>query len=387
MRDMLVIGAGPAGAALAGAMADLGWQVALVERSDLPKHRVCGEFLSPEAQASLHALGRLELVRGLRPCSIVNARLTTAGGRRVELPLPGGEAWGLSRFALDHCLVQAADRSGAECITGATATSIDWDGRAYRVELRDRSGLITVETARALVGAWGRAPAGRGLPRQPRHPHQSFVGFKCHLLGLDCPEQVQLYLFRGGYAGLAPVEAGRTNFSGLITPAAFRATGGTVERALWAAAVWNPALGQVLKGARIQADSAVAVAGVVTDQCPTPWRDAPLIGDAVTMVPPLCGDGQAMALRGAELTVPLADRYLRGQISRQQWQQTYSAQWHQEFRTTVRTGRMLHRLLLRPTAAEALVRLGGIAPWLPAWLTRATRGAYRAPESVRPLNI
>jgi len=387
MYDLLVVGAGPAGASLAGAMADAGWQVLLVERSTLPRHRVCGEFLSPEAQASLQALGRLELVRGLHPCSIARARLTTAGGRQVELPLPGGEAWGLSRFALDHGLAQSAAQSGACLMTGATVTRIDWDEHHCRVDLKERSGRSCVERARAVIGAWGRAPAGRNLPRRKPDAHRSFVGIKCHLLGLQSPALVQLYLFKGGYAGLAPVEAGRTNFSGLLTTTAFRAAGGSVEQALWAAAALNPALGHALRDARLQADSAIAVAGIDTDQTPTPWHESALIGDAVTMVPPLCGDGQAMALRCGELILPLADRYLRGQITRQHWQQTYCAAWHNEFSAPVRTARLLQRLLLHQTAAEWLVRVGGLAPWLPTWLARATRGPYRAPEQVQPLTF
>jgi len=385
MLDLIVVGAGPAGAAFAGAMADLGWQVLLVERASLPRHKVCGEFLSPAAQASLKALGRLELVRSLRPYPISRARLTSAAGRQIDLDLPGGDAWGLSRFALDQGLVQSASRSGVELVTKTTASEITWNGAHYRVKLRERSGQERIATARSVVGAWGRSPVGRGIPRQPADPQRSFVGVKCHLTALTPGPQVHLYLFRGGYAGLAPVEAGRTNFSGLMTPATFRAAGGTVERVLWSAAAWNPCLGNALKGARLQAESAVVVAGVQTDRQPQPWSDLPLLGDAVTMVPPLFGDGQAMALRSAELSLPLADRFLHGQISRQHWQQRHEALWHQEFGSAMRMGRLLQRLLLHPTAAEVLVILGRLAPWLPPWLAKSTRAAYRSPESVRGL--
>ena len=48
-------------------LAQRGWDVLLVERDRLPRHKVCGEFLSPEAQGSLAQLGVLDDVAALAP--------------------------------------------------------------------------------------------------------------------------------------------------------------------------------------------------------------------------------------------------------------------------------------------------------------------------------
>ena len=55
--DVLVIGAGPAGAAAARALARAGAAVMLVERGTVGRPRLCGEFVSPEATVDLAALG------------------------------------------------------------------------------------------------------------------------------------------------------------------------------------------------------------------------------------------------------------------------------------------------------------------------------------------
>ena len=55
--DALVAGAGPAGSAAARALALAGARVLLCDARSLPRHRLCGEFVSPEAEADIRALG------------------------------------------------------------------------------------------------------------------------------------------------------------------------------------------------------------------------------------------------------------------------------------------------------------------------------------------
>lgn len=51
----VIVGAGPAGSAVAIRLARAGWRVLLVERSDMPRPKVCGCCLSPQARAELRA--------------------------------------------------------------------------------------------------------------------------------------------------------------------------------------------------------------------------------------------------------------------------------------------------------------------------------------------
>ena len=57
LHDVLVIGAGPGGAAAARLLAAAGWRVALVERSEFPRRKVCGEFISATSMPVLKACG------------------------------------------------------------------------------------------------------------------------------------------------------------------------------------------------------------------------------------------------------------------------------------------------------------------------------------------
>src|SRR3569833_3021172 len=55
--DALVIGAGPAGAVAARLLAQAGWYVALAEKADFPRRKVCGEFISDATLPILEACG------------------------------------------------------------------------------------------------------------------------------------------------------------------------------------------------------------------------------------------------------------------------------------------------------------------------------------------
>ena len=118
--DVAVVGAGPAGGSAASALATAGWRVALIERKDLPHHKVCGEFLSPEAQATLRALGLYETLAALAPTPLTGATLTSRRGATLTMNLPG-TAWGLSRYAMDVTLANAAVARGAALIARRAA--------------------------------------------------------------------------------------------------------------------------------------------------------------------------------------------------------------------------------------------------------------------------
>jgi flavin-dependent dehydrogenase len=374
MYDIIIIGAGLAGSSLATVLSRQGWHVALLERRHLPQHKVCGEFLSPESQQSLRASGLYETVANLSPALMDHALLVTPAGVRLRVALPG-HAWGVSRFALDEALLKAAAQAGAAVQTGVTVTDVHTSGQGCTVKARTARGEEQF-TARATVAACGRHPLAalraRSEQTQP-DKRRSHVGVKCHYEGVAIPPQVELYLFPGGYAGLAPVEQGRVNLCLLATREAFAAAGGSVDTMLEAICYWNAALRRRLAGGHIVPDSRVAVAPVDTNRPAAPWEGMARVGDAVTMIPPLCGDGMAMALRSAELCAPLAHEFLSGQCSLAAWEQRYRQVWHQECDRSLLVGRWLQTMLSLPGGADIFLLLGNLMPFAARTAVHATR--------------
>ena len=75
--DVIVVGAGPAGAATAILLAERGLSVHLLDRARFPRPKICGEYLSPEAPRLLDRLGALKAV---------DAAASALSGMRITAP-------------------------------------------------------------------------------------------------------------------------------------------------------------------------------------------------------------------------------------------------------------------------------------------------------------
>lgn len=383
-HDVVVVGAGLAGSSIAAALAQRGWDVLLVERDHFPRHKVCGEFLSPEAQHSLQALGMFRDVAALRPVPLHAAAITTPGGATVEMALPA-DAWGLSRYALDAQLATAVAQRGGHVWQGAVVTGAARDGDGCLLHIRCRGvpqhQVEQTIRARAVIMACGRHSSAALPPRAAQETSKrgwrNCVGLKVHYHNVQMAPRVELYLFPGGYVGINPIEDGRANVCVLITYTAFQAAGKSLAGVLDMAAARHAQLADRLRETCIAGESECAVAPVDTQRRPAPWDDdtaAACVGDTAAMIPPLAGDGMAMALRSAELCLDPAHAFLQGRLSLEGWAAEYERLWQREFSRRLRLGQALQAALTTPGLGDVLAGLGQRLPWAARWLLDGTRG-------------
>lgn len=387
--DVAVVGAGIAGSALATALAQQGWRVIVIERDRLPRHKVCGEFLSPEAQQSLQALGLYAAVQAQQPVPLYGAKLISHKGHFLHVPLPG-VAWGLSRFTLDATLATAAVTQGATLRSETVVRSYTVTAQGYHLHCRHAAGEETI-SARALIMACGRQSSHQ-LPPRPQPSHQKRqrwrrrVGIKIHFQALPMAAQTELYLFPGGYVGINPVEGGAVNLCALLDYSTFAAAGKGVLPAIQAMGRWNPPLGEWLATATPLPATACVVAGVDPGRRPRPWDEVACVGDTAAMIPPLCGDGMAMALRSAEICAGLADDFLRGKRTLTAWQTAYTRHWHHEFDRRLQVGQGVQWALGTPYLGHGLLWLGHLVPPLASYVVRATRGSSQGAPALHMRN-
>ncbi len=200
LEPVTVIGGGPAGAIAAIAALDAGAPVRIFEKSRLPRHKVCGEFLSPEAGPLFARFGMLPEFLALRPARVSEARIQFGKtGKTWRLSEP---AFGISRFALDRFLLDQARARGAELVP-------------------EQAGAVHPRT----VVAHGRrqcAPKGARL-----------FGFKAHFTG-DPNERIELMFAPGLYIGINRIEDGTMNVCGLVAEPLFKQFGFDPDRTLGA---------------------------------------------------------------------------------------------------------------------------------------------------------
>ena len=114
MRAVHVVGGGPAGVMAAFAAMREGAPVRIFEKSAFPRHKVCGEFLSPAILPLLRRAGCEAGFLQLRPAVLRSIRLHF-GTRVIRHPLPES-AYGLSRYELDRLLLEHAASAGAQVV-------------------------------------------------------------------------------------------------------------------------------------------------------------------------------------------------------------------------------------------------------------------------------
>jgi len=375
--DVVVLGGGVAGSCIAKALADKQWETVLIDRQTFPRHKVCGEFLSPEAQSTLRALGLTETVEALQPFRIGRTRLIFEHGGEIELPIPGA-AWGLSRYMMDEALHHAALQAGTQLHLSTKVTEVEPNasGKGYTVHT-ERGADVSLFHARAVIAAWGAssrvAQLGNRRPNAAASAQPAYLGVKSHFTGLKMEPVIEMYFFRGGYLGLCPIADGKVNAAALLDRGEFAKAGKSVLSILEAAAQRNRKLAQRLAAAEPLHGTQSAIAPVHLQWKPAPWDEFPRIGDAAAMIAPLCGDGMSMALRSAALCAPITDRYLRGLISLQDWEQQYTRAIHDQFASPLRWGSILQWLVNKPISQQLLPTAARMAPVLAKGLLQATR--------------
>ena len=153
--DAIVVGAGPAGSAVANTLARGGRDVVLVDAHAFPRDKVCGDGLIPDAHRALHRLGCLAAV-------MAEARQATAlgciapHGGRIDVP---GRLAVLPRKRLDEIVCRAAVAAGARMFAPArfAAPLRDDAGRVVGARLHDGERVREVR-APWLVLASGAQP-------------------------------------------------------------------------------------------------------------------------------------------------------------------------------------------------------------------------------------
>jgi len=364
--DVGIIGGGLAGLTSAIHLAKEGHKVVLIEKNSYPKHKVCGEYISSEVTPYLLQLG-LDPYR-LGAVAIKTLQLTTQRGKSLNSSLGDG-GFGLSRYTLDHALMNLAVSCGVEVIHDTVVNVIK-----NSEDLNICTKLGRLYPVKLVQGAHGkRDKLDKVLKRPFIQKKVPFLAVKTHLTG-DFPDSmVALHTFKGGYGGLSKVEDGLINFCYIVSTTEFKKYK-DIKRFEEAILCQNPALKLALAKTQPVFEQPVTISQIDFSKKERCSSSIIMTGDAAGLIHPLCGNGMSMAIQSAQIFATLGHAFLTEMITREELEYAYKKQWNAEFKQRLKTGRMLAKIFKNPYLSTAAFSMLKQFPFLLPKIIRQTHG-------------
>ncbi len=368
--DIVVVGAGPAGAAAATVLARAGREVTVFDKAIFPRDKCCGDGLTTLALRELEALG-------FEPSAVESWRFVDEvvvhgpRGRETRYPLPierGLHAAVARRVDLDAALVEGARKAGAEVREGAALTGASpHDTGVHLVFDHDRQ-----VNARTVIGADGMwSPLRKALGISIDGYRGEWHGFRQYYreVGPKAAQELTIWFepdLLPGYAWSFPLSDGRANVGFGIQRGGYHRVGEMKQ--LWVDLLERPRIREVL------GDTAVPEAPHKAWPIPARVGRAPLqgphtlfVGDAAAVTDPLTGEGIGQALMTGRLAaeaILASGNEDRGRAAgTHDLGSRYEREVLRELLADDRMARLLIPLLAKPLVARGALRLTGATSW------------------------
>lgn len=279
--DLVIVGGGPAGLAVAVVAAEQGLSALVLERRDFPPDKACGEGLLPPAVRALERLGVKSLLDSGATHPLRGIRFIQEDGSVAESPLPGSGGLGVRRTVLVEALRQRAESLGAfvrdRCLVSKVAFN------ASEAVVHTSAGKFG---ARLVVAADGlRSPLRRAAGLDAAPCSRRRFALRQHFKVRPWTDFVEVYVDRRAEAYVTPVSEDSVNVN-------FVWNDGVLEGAAAIAGLtsWFPALESRLAGAA--PESLARGAGPLAHGVTGRTRDRlVLIGDAAGFLDSISGAG------------------------------------------------------------------------------------------------
>jgi len=370
--DAAVIGGGLAGLSFSILLARAGFSVILFEKEKYPFNKVCGEYISLESLEFLKTLGIdadiLQLPR------ISHLIVSAPNGKMLQQDLvPGGI--GISRYRLDHLLMQEAVAAGVSVQQQVKVTDIQFSEEKFTIQTTNRN---TIQS-KIAIGAFGKKSNidiqwKRPFSFAEKNKINNYIGIKYHIKTNFPHDTIALHNFENGYCGLTKIEGDLYNLCYMTTAENLQKWKGDIHLMEKNILCRNPHLKAIFENSQFVNKKPVAISQISFDKKTQVENHVLLTGDAAGMITPLCGNGMSIALHSARISATLALEFLEQKISRVKMEESYQAQWQQAFSKRLKTGRRLQAFFGSRILSDFLITILTPFPLLVKYFIRKSHG-------------
>ena len=205
--DVVIVGAGPAGATAAAHLARAGSCVLLLDRQGFPRDKVCGDGLIADALGSLGRLGVLAEVRR-RGRTLPGTAIYSASRHRIDI---AGEFMTIKRVELDAIVAARAVEDGATFARGAVAR-VQAGREGVLVEIAGRAAPLRTQYALIATGADDALLRRTAPSLEASRP--SAIALRCYVRSTARVDRLVISYGREilpGYAWIFPLRGGEYN--------------------------------------------------------------------------------------------------------------------------------------------------------------------------------
>lgn len=337
LKPITIVGGGLAGLTLGIGLRQREVPVTIWEAGRYPRHRVCGEFISGNGQA---VLGRMGLLPRCHDAGAIFARtaMFVCGSNRSPIRPLATPALCLSRHKLDALLAETFLEAGGE--------------------LRLNSRWTAVAEKEGVIHASGRrAQASEKSPR--------WFGVKAHVprrCAVPLEADLEMHISSSGYVGVNRIDGGEINVCGLFRRGV--ASSRPELKQDWLRGEERSVLHERLCTAEFDGESFCAVAGLQLKPQRATTKPECSIGDALTMTPPVTGNGMSMAFESAEMAIGPLVAYSEGRLDWIDARKQIARRCDKAFTSRLAWARLLQWMIISPVLQShfggILLRLDGL---------------------------
>jgi 2-polyprenyl-6-methoxyphenol hydroxylase-like FAD-dependent oxidoreductase len=340
-KPITIIGGGLAGLTLGIGLRRCDVPVTIHEAGHYPRHRVCGEFISGRGQVTLARLGLSELLDQAGAISAQTIAFFSATKSTAPRPLPS-VAICLSRITLDAALAKKFRERGGELLEGSHFAGDFGEG------------IVRATGRRMRTGENGAL----------------WFGLKIHARNIMLAADLEMHVSSRGYVGLCKINGGAVNVCGLFRKRVDENSGSKNWRELLRGQSGS-LLNQRLANAEFDENSFCAVAGLSLQPQQAAAHAGICVGDVITMIPPVTGNGMSMAFESAELAVAPLAAWSRGELSWNETRQKITRDCDAVFAHRLAWAKWLQKIVLTPALQNPIIALAARSDWF--WRTAFER--------------